>query len=140
MTSQSVTLLVCFAAMAAAQPAQPGQVRQPGQLPSPTQLPKPVDIQPVAPSAPGAEDDAIFRITTKYVLAPVIVTDKDGHFVNGLTPLDFQLFDNGKPQRISEDVATHPISLVVAIQASAETEQLLPAGNKIGNLLAILVK
>src|SRR5258707_8080653 len=128
MTSRSVTLLVCFAAMAAAHPAQPGKVRQPGQVAPPGQLPKPVDIQPTPPSAPGAaDDDAIFRITTKYVLAPVIVTDKDGRFVNGLTPLDFQLFDNGKPQRISEDVATHPISLVVAIQASAETEQLLPA-------------
>src|SRR5262249_14819800 len=32
-----------------------------------------------------------------------------------------------------------PISLVVAIQASAETEQLLPAVRKIGNLLANLV-
>jgi VWFA-related protein len=103
----------------------------------------PVQIQPTPPD-PAAQPDAvddkpIFSIGTKLVLAPVIVTDKDGRFVNGLTPLDFQLFDNGRPQRITEDVATHPISLVVAIQASAETEQLLPNVKKIGNLLANLV-
>jgi len=137
-----------------APPAQPGQPRQqPGQMAPAVPVPKtseaaPVKIQPTPPassatqSAPQnepADDTPLFRVTGKFVLAPVIVTDKDGRFVNGLTPLDFQLFDNGKAQRITEDVANHPISLVVAIQASAETEQLLPAVKKIGNLLANLV-
>jgi VWFA-related protein len=140
-----LVLLLCAVGLAVSQPAQPGQPRQqPGQVASPLAVPKPTQaapagIQPTPPGQDPADGDVLFRTGTKLVLAPVIVTDKDGKFVNGLTPLDFQLFDNGKPQRITEDVATHPISLVVAIQASAETEQLLPAVRKIGNLLANLV-
>jgi VWFA-related protein len=169
MLRRSLVAFVCFTALGAAQPAQPGQVRQqpgelaqpgqvqqPGQLPKPVQLPKldpleasipgkPASLQPAsavppsADSSAAAEEGPIFRTSVKYVLAPVVVTDRDGRAVTGLTPLDFQLFDNGKPQRITEDVASHPISLVVAIQASAETDQLLPSIRKIGSLLNTLV-
>ena len=148
---RSLAITLCFATLvsspAGAQPAQPGQLRQqPGQVAPPAAIPKaaqaPAQI-PAAPPPPAAVeptgDDAFFRTSVKYVMAPVIVFDKDNRSITGLTPLDFQLFDNGRPQRITEDVASHPISLVVAIQASAETEQLLPAVRKIGNLLANLV-
>ena len=40
--------------------------------------------------------------TFKFILVPVTVTDHDGSFINGLTPLDFHLTDNGQPQKISE--------------------------------------
>jgi VWFA-related protein len=92
---------------------------------------------PQSPGQPG--DEVIFRTEVKYVLAPVTVLDRDGKFVSGLTPLDFQLFDNGKLQKITEDVASHPISLVVAIQGSAEVDKLLPNVRKIGTLLSGLV-
>ncbi len=54
--------------------------------------------------------------------------------MSSLTALDFQLLDNDIPQTITEDVTTHPISLVVAVQASANMEQLLPNIRKIGSM------
>src|ERR1700674_1881775 len=65
------------------------------------------------PVAPNSNSDATIRETFKFVLAPVTVTDRNGEFVSGLMPSDFRLLDNGKPQKITEDAASHPISVVV---------------------------
>lgn len=89
------------------------------------------------PSKPDQtkEGDLVIKETFKFVIAPVTVTDRDGNFVSGLTPYDFRLFDNGKPQRITEDVADHPISLVVVIQANAATEHVIKQVQKIGSVI-----
>lgn len=90
-------------------------------------------------TTPAKEDDAKFSISVTRVLAPVTVIDREGHFVSGLTPYDFRLFDNGKPQAITEDVAAHPISMVVAIQANAYTENVLKQVQKLGSVFEDLV-
>ena len=74
-------------------------------------------------------------VTTKIVIAPTTVTDSSGQFVSGLLPRDFSLYDNGKLQRVNQDVAYEPLSLVVAVQASANMEGILPKIQKIGTLL-----
>ena len=84
-------------------------------------------------------DDLIFRQNNVFVMAPVIVRDSRGNIVNGLTPLDFELYDNGKLQKITEDATSHPLSLVVAVQSSANMEALLPSIRKIGSLFTGLV-
>ena len=76
---------------------------------------------------PQPGEDVKFVVGTQYVIAPVTVLDKNGKVVTGLTPLDFRLYDNGKLQTITEDQATHPISLAVAIQSSADICPLLPS-------------
>lgn len=83
--------------------------------------------------------DLIFRQENVFVMAPVIVHDLRGNIVNGLTPLDFELYDNGKLQKITEDAASHPVSMVVAVQSSANMEKLLPGIRKIGSLFSGLV-
>ena len=87
--------------------------------------------EPVKPEAGG---DTI-RVSTHVVLVPVSVTDHNGQIVNGLTPYDFELFDNGKPQRITEDMTSHPISLVIVIQANSSVEHFLPNIQKLGSLV-----
>jgi VWFA-related protein len=77
-------------------------------------------------------------ISTLRVVAPTTVRDREG-FVSGLTARDFRLFDNDKPQDIQVDVAFQPISLVVAVQANAAADTVLPKIRKIGPLLANLV-
>ncbi|HEY1757281.1 MAG TPA: VWA domain-containing protein [Bryobacteraceae bacterium] len=80
-----------------------------------------------------------FKTGVRAVQAPVTVLDRQGHVVTGLNALDFQLYDNNKLQEITEDLSEHPISLVVAIQANAGMEHILPEIRKIGSLFDGLV-
>lgn len=91
------------------------------------------------PAAPGDQPRPDVSVITINVQAPVTVLDADGNPVNDLTVVDFQLFDNGKLQKISEDLTTHPISLVVAVQSSAQVEKLIPQFQKLGSLFDQLV-
>ncbi len=83
--------------------------------------------------------ETTFRATVSVVVAPTVVVDRDGNYVHGLKPLDFQLLDNGKPQDIKVDVSFIPISLVVVVQANSAVESVLPKVQKIAPLLTGLV-
>jgi VWFA-related protein len=61
--------------------------------------------------------------------------DKEGSYVQGLKPSDFELYDNGAPQTIQVDESFAPVSVVVAIQADAKVEAVLPKIKKIGSVL-----
>jgi VWFA-related protein len=89
----------------------------------------------------GAQEQSDPRIvvTTTYVVVPVTVADKAGNFIPGLTPYDFRLTDNGKVQKITEDIASHPLSLVVAVQANADVEKIIPSIQKLGSVFESLV-
>jgi len=50
---------------------------------------------------------AQFRVNVRLVLARVVVRDANGHLIGGLHKEDFQIFDNGKPQVISNFDAEH---------------------------------
>jgi VWFA-related protein len=88
-----------------------------------------------AESSPTAQQPR-FVGEVKEVLAPVTVTDKDGNLVNGLQPYQFHLTDNGKDQDIHVDISFEPISMVVAVQANAGVEAILPQVRKIPELLS----
>ena len=83
--------------------------------------------------------DPVFGTSTINVVAPTSVKDRDGNFMNGLDVRDFVVRDNGKVQDLKLDQAYVPISLVLVIQRSASTEQVLPTVQKIGSMLAPLV-
>jgi len=87
----------------------------------------------------GDQPDVTIRTTVSVVVAPVTVVDSDGNYVNGLQPHQFHLLDNGKPQDIRVDVAFHPLSIVLAVQANSAMEAVLPKIQKIGVLLQPLV-
>jgi VWFA-related protein len=128
--------LLCVVALLAAQQSKK-QSSTPGSSAQPQ-----VSVGSQQPSAPQPSDDdtrPTFVQTVKEVMAPVTVTDRDGKVVNGLTALDFNLLDNGKPQAISVDTIAHPISLVVAVQANATVESIIPQIRKIGNVFDDLV-
>src|SRR5947209_15226311 len=71
---------------------------------------------PATPDLPRRSD---IVVPVNVVIAPTTVLDKSGNYVNGLSLDDFKLFDNGKPQRITQDIAFEPISLVVGVEASS---------------------
>ena len=123
---------VCFAQTQPGPIPPPGQV-QPGQI-KPGQLaPTPVDPPTEAPK----KSDIV--VPVNVVIAPTTVLDKGGNYINGLQLEDFILTDNGKPQRITQDVSFAPMSIVVAVQASANLNDILPKVQRIGLLVGDLI-
>ena len=94
------------------------------------------DTNDPSASAPGKDDTPIGSVSLHVVTTPVTVTDRAGNIVNGLGPKDFRLTDNGKLQKIDQDIAVYPISMVIAVQASAEVEKMLPAVQKLGSAIS----
>jgi len=68
------------------------------QTPPAPQTPPP--SQP-APEMSSRDEPATFKTRVNLVLVPVVVRDRNGRAVTGLTKDDFRLFDKGKPQEIS---------------------------------------
>ena len=64
---------------------------------------------------------AQFKSTATLVVAPTTVTDSKGRYVDGLTVDDLILYDNNVPQTAQMDWMMYPISLVVAVQTSANS-------------------
>ena len=94
----------------------------------------------VAAQEPAKDpSDQPLTITTRVVLAPVTVVDRNNDFVPGLTPYDFRLYDNGKLQTITQDMATHPLSVVVVVQANADVEKVLPYIKRLSSVFESLV-
>ena len=90
----------------AQQPATPATRQPASQAPASPPPPAPATgQQPAAPTggqAPAADPQQPPRIRTgiNYVRVDVIVTDKSGQPVLDLTPEDFSLTEDGKPQKI----------------------------------------
>jgi VWFA-related protein len=81
-----------------------------------------------------------YKVTLQQVVAPVLVYDKKHNYVNGLQQDQFRLFDNEKEQNLtSVDVTYTPISMVVAVQANAEADKILPKVNGIGAMLEPII-
>src|ERR1700736_310153 len=64
---------------------------------------------------------AQFRSTVPLAVAPTMVTNSKGRYIDGLTPDDLILYDNNVAQRIQMDWMTYPIDLVVAVQTSSNS-------------------
>jgi VWFA-related protein len=96
-------------------------------------------VTPAPQQASAEQPERSFTVTLQEVVAPVMVFDRSGDLVNGLQPNQFRLFDNGKEQDIHVDVSFEPISLVIAIQANADVEAILPQVKRIGTLIRPIV-
>jgi len=77
-----------------------------------------------------------FKSTVPLVVAPTTVTDAKGRFVDGLEARDLVLFDNNVPQPIQLDFEVYPISLVVAVQTSSNSEAVLDKLGRSGILFS----
>ena len=57
--------------------------------------------QTSTPTPKPAEDDDVVKISTTLIQIDVTVTDKDGKVVKDLKPEDFEIYENGKKQEIT---------------------------------------
>lgn len=87
----------------------------------------------------AAIGSAQFRSTAPLVVAPTVVTDSKGHYVDGLTVNDMVLYDNNVPQTVQMDWTTYPIDLVVAVQTSSNSGAVIDKLGGSGILFADLL-
>jgi len=86
---------------------------------------------PAVPTAPQSqpeitirEEKATFTSHVNLVMVPVVVRDKQGRAVEGLTKESFRLFDKGKLQEIDRFTVERPGSVPAPVQPSAEQQKL----------------
>jgi VWFA-related protein len=62
----------------------------------------PVAQQTPPPRAAGEQPPITFKVEVNYVEIDAVVTDQQGNFVRNLTKDDFTIFEQGKPQAVSD--------------------------------------
>ena len=82
---------------------------------------------------------AQFKSTAAVVIATTTITDSKGHYIDALEPAGLVLYDNGVRQPIQVDESYNPISLVVAVQTSANSAGILDKLGTSGILLTNLL-
>ena len=85
------------------------------------------------------EAESPIRANVTVVTAPTTVRNKSGEFLNDLQLGDFELYDNHELQKITADVQHEPVSLLVAVQRSANLSDVLPKIRRVGSMLNDLV-
>lgn len=93
----------------------------------------PLPPRPGAPVQQPPKNET--KVQVALVTTPVTVRDSRGVMVHDLEAKNFQLTDNGVPQKISHfDLGGDPISLVILVQTSSRIEPLMPQIRKAGIL------
>ena len=81
----------------------------------------------------------LIRSQVNVITVPTIVLDKEGRYVNDLKPTNFLVYDNDKRQDVRVEETFAPLSVVVAVQANAKAEGVLPKIQKVGTVLQNLL-
>jgi len=91
-------------------------------------VPKPPWVKPAPPKTPPPEDDNAIKVDVKLVNVFVTVTDERGAPVANLNKDNFQLFEDGRLQKISifDKESEMPLSIVLDIDTSLSTRKDLP--------------
>ncbi|HME13394.1 MAG TPA: VWA domain-containing protein, partial [Candidatus Acidoferrum sp.] len=75
------------------------------------------------------------KVQVSLVNTPAVVRNRKGEMVTNLDAKDFQITDNGVPQKITHfDLGTDPISMVLLVENSSRIAALLPQIRKSGIL------
>ena len=97
--------------------------------PAQSSVPKPPWAKtPESKSAPRTDDDTTIKVDVKLVNVFVTVTDEHGAPVGNLGRGNFQILEDGRPQKISvfDKESELPLSIVLDIDTSLSTRKDLP--------------
>ena len=109
----------------AAAPASPGAVTASVSNPATGAAPATTAAAPPAPPSEPASTNPIFRSTARLVQVDVVVTDKQGKPIPGLSQSDFTVMQDGKPQKIRV-FEPHTGNAVAESSSSAPAAPALP--------------
>ncbi|MHB8652682.1 MAG: VWA domain-containing protein [Terriglobia bacterium] len=99
---------------------------------------KPKKQSPPAPASVKQETD--IRVQSNLVTTPVAVIDSSGQFVYNLDEKDFQILDNGVPQKIqSFETEMRPLALVIVIQTNSTVIPLLDQVHPLASMFSSLL-
>lgn len=95
---------------------------------SPTPTPQTTPAGRPAPQKGSAseeiDEDDVVRIETQLVSVPAIVTDRTGRPLTGLAAADFQIFEDGRPQKIANFSTTEaPFEVALLLDTSGSTRE-----------------
>jgi VWFA-related protein len=135
MNTRTIAIQVLGLALAAGQAPLWAQSSANPAAPAPVAVPQ----QPSPPAAPAMH---VLRVTSRMVQIAVLVQDKQGNPISGLTKDDFVLFDGKKPQPIqffsAETTGTRPPGLQ-DLPVDAYTNRIENEGAVPTNLTVILL-
>lgn len=77
-----------------------------------------------------ASSENRIRVDVRQVLVPLVVTDREGHRVTGLTQADFKVFENGVEQKITAFSVEQSGLPQTGIPARSEQPPLAPAASQ----------
>lgn len=98
-------------------------------------------IEPPKPMPVPQDQSATLHVSTTEVLVPTLVVKHGGNIVYGLKASDFELEDNGVPQKIhvQEEMDTAPVALVVAVEEGGASVLEFDKFAKMGPLLDVFL-
>lgn len=108
--------------------AQEEQARQRPRRVSPTPTPQatvaPKAAQQKSTGGEEVDEDDVVRIETQLISVPAVVTDKTGRPLTGLSAADFQIFEDGRPQKIANFSTTEaPFEVALLLDTSGSTRE-----------------
>lgn len=131
-TSQALSLALvfclCVVAPAMSAPQQQQQQRATPVAPPPATSRQSQQQQPAPDETQDETDDDVVRITANLVQLDVVVLDREGRQVTDLRPEDFEIFEDGKRQPITNFsyVALNPAPVAPADTAAAPVDKTAP--------------
>lgn len=92
---------------------------------SPTATPTPAqNRKPAAGGAEEVDEDDVVKIETQLVSVPAIVTDTTGRPLTNLRAENFQVFEDGRPQKIANFATTEaPFEVALLLDTSGSTRE-----------------
>ncbi len=86
----------------------------------------PSNQQPTNSSAEEVSEGDVVRVETQLVTVPAVVTDKNGRPIPTLQPENFTVFEDGKPQRVTNFATTEaPFEIALLLDTSGSTREEL---------------
>ena len=86
----------------------------------------PVNQQPTNTSAEEVDEGDVVRVETQLVTVPAVVTDKTGRPLSMLKQENFTLFEDGKPQQLTNFATTEtPFEIALLLDTSGSTREEL---------------
>lgn len=89
-------------------------------------------ITALSPVGVKAQDDKarepaeVIKVYSNLVSVPVIVSDRNGRYISGLTEQDFKLYDNNAEQKLAYfDAAEAPLNVALLLDTSRSTEGVI---------------